>query len=236
MILGGARRLNRGMTLIEAMVALVLLSLLSMGIVTSFRIGERTYRQVTSLETADQDVVTAQHFLRQILESTYPFRQPSGSRVVAFGLEGSATELTVTAPMPQSSGDRGHYRYELVVETDARGSKNLLVRWVLDRNGTLAVSSLSSGGESHEEVLLAGIGSLEWAYLGPDSSASAAFNEERRWFSIWSGNKTPPFLVRLRVTFPDGDRRRWPELLIDTRVTDDSACEFDMVSQTCRET
>ena len=233
---GSARRTSLGMTLIEVMVALVLLSLLSIGIVTSFRLGERAYQRVAAVETADQDVVTAQHFLRHILESTYPFRQPARSRVTAFGLEGSATELMVTAPMPESSGDRGHYRYDLVLETDARGSKNLLVRWSLDRNGTLAQSSLNSGGESHEETLLAGIDSLEWAYLGPGDSVSARFTEEQRWLSGWSGSKNPPLLVRLRVSFPAGDRRHWPELLIDPRVTDDSSCEFDMVSQSCRET
>jgi general secretion pathway protein J len=224
------------MTLIEVMVALVLLSLLSIGIVTSFRLGERTYRQVTAVEAADQDVVIAQHFLRRILESTYPFRQPPGSRVTAFGLEGTATELMVTAPMTEGNGGRGDYRYNLVVQTDGRGSKSLLVRWVLDRNGTLALSSSTSGGESHEEVVLAGIESLEWAYLGSASSASGALIDQRRWSPGWSGSKHPPALVRLRVTFPAGDRRRWPELLVDPRVTDDSGCEFDMVSQSCRET
>ena len=232
----GTRRQNLGMTLIEVMVALALLSLLSIGIVTSFRLGERTYRQVTAVETSDQDVMIAQHFLRHILESTYPFRQPPGSRVTAFGLEGSATELVVTAPMPEGSGGRGDYRYDLVVQTDAQGSKSLLVRWALDRNGTLALSSSNSGGESHEETVLAGIESLEWGYLTSEGSTSTAFIDSRRWSPSWSGNRNPPALVRLRVTFPDGDRRRWPELLIDPRITDDSGCEFDMVSQTCRQT
>lgn len=224
------------MTLIEVMVALMLLSLLSIGVVISFRLGERSYRQVTEATAADQDVVTAQHFLRQILESTYPFRQPAGSRITAFGLEGTATALTVTAPMPQGSGGRGHYRYDLVVQADGKGAKNLLVRWTLDRNGTLALSSLNTGGESHEEILLANIDSLEWAYLSAENPSSIASGNIRSWAPNWSGSNNPPALVRLRVTFPAGDRRRWPELFIDTRVTDDSGCQFDMVSQACRET
>ena len=228
------RRSNLGMTLIEVLVALVLLSLLSIGLVMSFRVGERTYHQVTAADRADQDVVTAQQFLRQVLESPYPFRQPPGSRVTAFGLEGSATELVVTAPMPHSSGDRGHYRYELLVQTDGQGARNLLVRWVLDRNGTLALSRFNTGGPSHEEVLLAGIQSVAWSYLGAERLTNGALSGELRWYSSWSGNKSPPDLVKLLVTFPDGDHRHWPDLLIDPRVTDDSACEFDMVSQSCR--
>lgn len=230
------RRTNLGMTLIEVMVALVLLSLLSIGLVTSFRLGEHTYHQLTAAVTADRDVVAAQRFVRQILESTYPFQQPAGSRVPAFGLEGSATELTVTAPMPQGGGGRGHYRYQLVVQADGAGLKTLLIRSTLDRNGTLALASSSSGGESHEEALLEGIESLEWAYLQPDDTLGSASRADRRWASSWSGSKSPPVLVRLRVTFPPGDRRRWPELLIDPRVTDDSGCQFDVVAQACRET
>jgi general secretion pathway protein J len=230
------RRANLGMTLLEVMVALVLLSLLSIGLVTSFRLGERTYHQLTAAVTADRDVVAAQRFVRQILESTYPFQQPTGSRIPAFGLEGSATELTVTAPMPQGGGGRGHYRYQLVVQTTRAGLKTLLVRSTLDRNGTLAMASSSSGGESHEEALLEGIDSLEWAYLRPDDTLGSVSADDRRWASSWSESKSPPVLVRLRVTFPPGDRRRWPELLIDPRVTDDSGCQFDVVAQSCRET
>jgi len=222
------------MTLIEVLVALVLLALLSTGLVMSFRVGERAYHQVTAADIADQDVVSAQQFLRQVLESPDPFRQPAGSRVTAFGLEGSATELAVTAPMPHGSGARGNYRYELLVRTDGQGSKSLLVRWTLDRNGTLALSRFNTGGPAHEEILLAGIRSLAWSYLETERLANGTLSGEQRWYSSWSGDKNPPDLVKLLVTFPDGDHRHWPELLIDPRVTDDSACEFDMVSQSCR--
>lgn len=224
------------MTLVEVMVALVLLSLLSIGVVTSFRLGERAYHQVTTVVSVDQDVVSTQRFLRQIIESTYPFRQPEGSRTTAFGLEGTATALTVTAPMPLNNGSRGNYRYELLVRPDVRGLNTLLVRWTLDRNGTLVTSSLNSAGEVHEEILLEGIESLEWSYLGAGSSGNIASTDVRSWTSSWSGNRAPPALVRLRVTFPAGDRRRWPELMIDPRLTDDASCQFDVVAQACRET
>jgi general secretion pathway protein J len=228
-------QMSRGMTLVEVMVALALLSLLSVGVVTSFRVSERAYRQLTAAVTADRNLVTAQRFLRQILESTYPLQQPAGSRVTAYGLEGSETELDVTAPMPQSAGGAGNYRYELLAQRDDRGSRRLLVRWMLDRNEALAPPSAAVTDAWHEEVLLEGIESLEWAYLGREDAGNAAATGERRWVSSWTGSKKPPALVRLRVTFPPGDRRGWPELVIDPRVTDDSGCQFDVVSQACRE-
>jgi general secretion pathway protein J len=223
-------RLSRGMTLIEVMVALALLALLSLGIVTSFRLGGRSYRQVTASVVSDREVLRAQRFLRQIIESSYPFRQPAGARDIAFGLEGTATELQLTAPMPQASGGSGNYRYELLEEEGERGLKRLLVRWSLDRHGSLASTSTMTAGPTHDEVLLDGIESLDWAYLAPADALT-----EARWSASWTGNPKPPALVRLRMRFPSGDRRRWPELIIGPRVTDDSSCRFDAVSQSCRE-
>jgi general secretion pathway protein J len=223
------------MTLVEVMVALTLLALLSVGIVTAFRLGERTYRTLTVAVVADRDLLTTQRFLRQILESTYPFQQPAAARVVAFGLEGSATQLAVTAPMPDSDGARGNYRYVLELQPDGRGLNRLRVRWSLDRKGTSAGSSTASAGDPHEEVLLEGIRSIDWAYLKRAESNAPGVGDERQWLSEWTGSKRPPALIRLRVVFPAGDRRHWPELLVVPRVTDDSNCQFDVVSQACRE-
>lgn len=228
-------RASLGMTLIEVMVALALLSLLSLGVLTAFRLGERSWHQISAVATSDRDVVSAQRFLRQILESSHPFRQPSESRIATFGLEGSATHLWVTAPMPQASGLGGHYRYELIEETGDRGLKRLRVRWWLDRNGSLALANTSVTGDPHEEVLLDAVESIAWSYLPPADPNSLDVPMGERWRSSWTGSLKPPALVRLQVSFPSGDRRRWPDLIVDPHVTDDSDCQFDVVSQACRE-
>lgn len=230
-----SQRTSHGMTLIEVMVALALLSLLSVGLITAFRLGGRTWHQITAVATSDRDVVTAQRFLRHILESTHPFRQPPGSRVTTFGLEGSARDLRVTAPMPQASGLGGNYRYELTEESGDRGLRRLRVRWWLDRNGSLIIPNTSVTGDPHEEILLDGVDSIAWSYLRATEHDNPSVPITERWQSSWTGNLKPPALVRLQVSFPSGDRRRWPELIVDPRVTDDSDCQFDVVSQACRE-
>jgi general secretion pathway protein J len=233
---GNVRRRIRGMTLVEVMVSLALLALLSVGIVSSFRLGERTYRQLTKGITADRDLATAQSFLRQVLETAYPFRPDPRARVSAFGLEGSETRLAVTAPMPRGAGGSGHYRYEFALETTADDSKNLVVHWSLDRNGTSAPFDGAARDASHSETLIEGLQTLEWSYLEPARPTDAFALGEPRWQSTWTQSRKPPSLVRLRVTFPPKDARRWPELLVAPRVTDDANCQFDMVSQACRET
>ncbi len=227
------RTVARGMTLIEMTVALVLLSLLSAGILTSFRIGERTWHQLSAATANDRELLTAQRFLRQVIESAYPFQPSREARFPTFGLEGTDTELAVTAPMPQGAGSGGHYRYVLAVEESARGSKSLVVRWSLDRNGASTDLQQPAAADAHHEVLIEGLQSLEWAYLDPVDLGSD--DSVRRWRTQWKEHRNLPAVVRLRVSFAPADTRRWPELIIAPRITDDARCQFDVVSQSCRE-
>mgnify|MGYP006214980911 CR=1 FL=1 len=54
------------------------------------------------------------------------------------------------------------------------------------------------------------------------------------WLDSWRGKQPLPKLVRLRIGFPAGDARRWPELIVSPRITDDANCAFDVVAQRCR--
>src|SRR5262249_7311784 len=182
---------EQGMTLIEVMVALALLSLLSVGMVTAFRVGEHAYRQLREADAAEQEVLMAQRFLRGILQSPYPFH-PAASEPAKFGIQGDAEDLELTAPMSYALGHAGHCRYWIEVERTASGARNLIVRWALDRHGASIATE--------RETLIAGIEGLEWSYRG-----SAA------WTHTWTGTRALPSLVRLHVEFPAGDSRHWPD-------------------------
>ena len=54
------------------------------------------------------------------------------------------------------------------------------------------------------------------------------------WHETWIDRPAPPALVRIRVKFPAGDRRVWPELIVAPRISTDANCVFDVVSQMCR--
>ncbi|TLY77022.1 MAG: hypothetical protein E6K49_09445, partial [Gammaproteobacteria bacterium] len=143
-----ARTRSTGMTLIETTVALALLALLSIGLVTSFRLGERVYGQVTRLDSSARDTVAVQRFLRQTLESAYPAHPHAGDPAMGFGFEGAPGQLRFIAPMPQSAGAAGYYRYEVLVET-TQASKNLIVRWMADRHrGGSSAGAQGFGGAS----------------------------------------------------------------------------------------
>ena len=215
-------RATRGMTLIEMLVALAVLSLLSAGMIGAFRLGQRTFDRVTRVDHTHEDVGLVQKFLRTTLESAYPFEPASGKRADASGLEGSPTRLLVTAPGSSGGVDSGNRRFVLDVTRERDGSESLTLTSELDRNGARTIDTR----HTRTEVLIPHIESVEWSYL--DTA------EGHNWRAHWT-ERRPPALVRLRVQFPVGDVRRWPDLLVAPRVTDDANCVFDVISQGCRE-
>jgi len=220
----------RGMTLIEALVALALMAILSVGLLTTFRVGGRAYAQVSRLDASARDTVSVQQFLRRALESAYPLHPHPGRLTTEYGLEGSEQTLSFLAPMPESSGSAGHYRYELVLESAGTDSKNLVVRWSPARTG----SGADPTDTQHSEVLLERIDSLEWSYL-ETLDPTSGLPVSPRWLPIWGGTSGLPMLVRLKVRFRPGDARSWPEFVVAPRVTDDAGCAFDPISQVCRD-
>ena len=218
----GTKRATRGMTLIEVLVALTVLSLLSAGMISAFRLGQRTFDRLTRLDRTHDDVGLVQQFLRTTLETAYPFEPEAGKRAEATGLEGTSTRLLVTAPGNSAGVDSGNRRFVLDVTRERDGSESLTVTSGVDRNGARDIDP----SHTRTEVLIPRIESVEWSYL------DAA--EGNNWRAHWTERRAPA-LVRLRVQFPAGDVRRWPDLVIAPRVTDDANCVFDVISQGCRE-
>ena len=212
-----------GMTLMEVMVALAVLSLLSAGMVAAFRVGHRTYDRLVQADRSYWDVVVAQRFLRDTLEAAYPFEPGGSSAAAGAGLDGSAERLSVTAPGSLADNATGFRRFSFSLMRRADGFDDLVATSSLDRNGS-AASDLSQTPDA--ETIIARVKGVEWGYL--DTGKGTV------WQSSWA-ERRPPSLVRLRVFFPKGDARRWPDLIVAPRITDDANCQFDVVAQACRE-
>jgi len=225
------------MTLVEALVALVLLGLLSVGVISSFRLAHHSYQQLGRLYRSDWDIVTAQRFLRGVLESAYPFEVRAGAASMHYGLEGTRERLVVTAPMPLASGAQGHYRYELALARRQDGLRDWVIRSTIDRNGgsSAEISSRSDRQPVREEVLLERVAEVRWAYLEPIPPSPGLTSPPASWRDEWVGHATLPALVRVQIQFPVGDARVWPDLVAAPRITDGATCDFDVVAQTCRE-
>jgi prepilin-type N-terminal cleavage/methylation domain-containing protein len=125
---------QHGMTLIEVMVALVLLSLLSVGLFAAFRAGQRSYVQVVTRNGQARDMLIAQRFLRRIIETAYPFVPNAHQNT--FALQGAADDITLTASAP-GSDEVGLTRYHVFLTNRTDGLKDLVVQYWIDRNGLM---------------------------------------------------------------------------------------------------
>lgn len=205
-------RMN-GMTLIEVVVALALLGLLSMGMFSTFDFARRSFSQVSRASDASNEVWAAQRIIRRAIQSAHPI-QPSLTPPVHYGLEGTSDSLELSAPSVASAAQLGYLRYRFFIRH--RGTRNdLMVSWGDD-----------------EEALLRDVQSVTFEYASRREFVDGT--SSLQWSSEWTGEASPPALVRLTVTFSQSTHDTWPVLVVAPLITEATGCDFDVVAQSCR--
>ena len=197
-----------GFTLIELLVALTLMALLSVILFGGLRFGIRAWETGgRNLEEAGR-IESVQSLLRRELTQARFLPQKDNAGPVA-PFKGDATSLVFIAPLPNHGGVGGSYLFRLALR-ESNGRSDLTLAWRLYRPELLV-----SDGRIFDDgtVLVGGIASIELSYYGAPGPQLPL-----QWWDKWDGASGRPQLIRLRMEFPPGDRRRWPDLII--RVMD----------------
>ena len=198
----------RGFTLVELLVGLSLLSLISLLLFGGFRFGLRAWEVGDDRIAAANQIAMAQHLLRRQLAEAQPVivgAQPQGAPTL---FNGDADGVTFVAPLPAHRGVGGFYLFS-VATRDAPGGRQLLLRWQRFR----ADAAAGDFDPKDESVLVNGVASIAIEYFGQPAAAAPA-----RWLQRWDGALGLPLLLRLRVAFPPGESRRWPEFVVSPRL------------------
>lgn len=200
----GSDAAESGFTLLEVLIAVVVLGLLVLGLSQGVRTGlALRHAQVQRLgETAELDA--AMRLLRGLL-TRLPV-VPDGNRAAAAeagaAFKGSADRVSFVGDLPTGLGAARRADMMLFVR-DAR----LILSWTPRRHER----SLVPRPPPIETELLQGVERLELAYWGLPSAGQAT-----GWRSEWAEPEAPE-LVRVRVIFVAEDRRRWPDLIAAPR-------------------
>lgn len=199
----------KGYSLLELVIALALLGFIAVAMSGGVRFGARAWEASEAKVEAVERVQGAQNLLRTLLSRAMP-RELDPTFAVDLDLfRGTAGALAFTASAPSAFGAEGLTRFDLRVEGEA-GTQQLVLAW---QGANRAVPSKS-------QTLIAGADAIAIAYGARDGDSF-------RWTDNWSDQSGAPQLVMIRAAFPPGSGRRWPPLVVRTRITQDPLCLYN---------
>jgi general secretion pathway protein J len=197
-----------GFTLLELMVALILLSFVFLLLTSGLQFGTKVWSVGQEEPSKTSEVVTVQHLLRRVLSEARPLMvesTPNVRRHVFF--TGNDNFIRFVAPMPEHLGIGGFYEVTVYLAESGESGNGLEMSWRLFRGG-----EGSSGPPVKEQrvALLDKVTQVQFAYFGNRG-------ESARWYNDWQGLESLPDLIRMSVIFSEGDRI-WPDLVVATMV------------------
>ena len=216
---------HRGFTLLELIIALVLLGLLSAVLFGSVKLAGRSTDGGEAKAGAAASMRLAQQFLRTNLEAQHPLRM---RKILDWPLlfTGAADELRYAARLPARVAGGGIWYYRLLVKSDDPRSPLVLERVIPD----LSAEALPEFMNADRSVLAEGIASLKIGYFGRDPDAAPTVAPS--WRDQWTDTQRLPLMIRIDVTPKAGPA--WPTLYVAPREAPEAGCRaWDIAREHC---
>jgi general secretion pathway protein J len=188
---------ERGFTLIEILVALAVLGLLVVGLTQGVRAGLALWQAQSRRVGETAEIDAAARTLRSLL-SGVAAPPSSGAAAGAAKFNGDDHRLSFIGDLPTGLGTSQRADIDLELS-----GKRLVLSWIPHRH---EVSDRPPPKPIVTE-LIGRVERLNLAYWG-----SPAPDQPAGWQARWDGPQLPE-LVRVRLGFAKGDRRRWPDLI-----------------------
>jgi general secretion pathway protein J len=188
-----------GFTLLETLVVVVVLGLLIAGLGHGVHAGLALWnaQQRRVSETAELDA--GARILRSLLTGIAVAPAGGiGGAAATNGFRGDAEHLSFIGDLPTGLGPTR--RADIKIELH---NKNLILTWTPH----LHEIPLGPPPSPTKTELVADVTQLDIAYWGASTP-----DQPEAWQPQWAG-PAPPALVRIRLIFPKGDQRRWPDLI-----------------------
>jgi general secretion pathway protein J len=180
-----------GFTLLEMMVALVVLGFLILGLSQGVRFGLAAHRTQLGLLAKAGGLDAVDRTLRGLIT-----RMDPGGFDAPPTLAGGPDRMAFVTELPAGAATDGLRQAEVALSVDA--AHEFVLAWRLAPHA-LALRPPPRG----RVVLLHDVDRIAISYLAP---------ENRGWVRRW-GATTLPDLVRLRIIFRRGDPRLWPDIV-----------------------
>jgi general secretion pathway protein J len=208
---------DAGFTLLELLVAITLLSLLSLALLGGLRFGARVWERSDQHNLKGSELRLAEAELRKHIERAWPFFDTSNPLTPHASFEGRADRLAFLTSVPDTPPYRGYMRIQFALEQQS-GTFQLIQHMEPE---------LSEDAAARRRVLAEGLTALRFSYFGKE-----ARNKPSSWHDEWEGRTMLPALVRIEALHegvPGGF-----QMIVAPRVQADAGCIYDPLTQFCR--
>ncbi len=204
-----------GFTLVELMIALVLMAGMAAILFGSLSLAARSWDGGEAKVLQVSDMRTAQTYLRAQISAQYPQRLWKAAELPLL-FAGSRDEIRYAAALPERVAEGGIYYFRLAVVRTGEKSQLVQERMIPD----LAALQAPEFRDAERSVLAEDIAELDLGYFGRD--ANAADVDEPTWRDRWDDPQRLPLLVRIDVKPIKGTA--WPTLVVEPRRSPEAGC------------
>ena len=188
---------SAGFTLLEILVALVVMGFLLVGLAQGTHFGLRAWSVQSRIIDQRSALDAVDRTLRRLVQQADP-----GNPSAPAALQGNAARLAFTTRLPRAAALASR---EADVVLAVNGAHELVLRWVPHRHAVRFGPPPPPG----QAILLRGVARLQIAYW-PLGGAGG-------WRAAWAAADLPA-LIRIRILFLPGDRRSWPDIVAATMM------------------
>lgn len=181
-----------GFTLLEVLVALVVMGFLLVGLSQGTRFGLRAWDIQARMIDEHGELDAVDRALRRLIQQLDPGTPTTGST-----LAGTARQIVFTSDLPMAAVAATR-RADMILAVDA--AHRLMLRWTPHMHAV----RIGPPPALQDAELLRGVDRLEIGYWRRDGVGG--------WLSRWSDRELPA-LIRIRIVFVEGDARTSPDIV-----------------------
>ena len=189
----------RGFTLMEVLAALAVLGLLMLGLSQGVQFGLRAWDLQARDVAWRNDIEAADRAIRLLIRRLRSGAEVRDRPTVVGGPH--SCDLVTMLPPNASDPDA-----PVAARLEVNAAGRLVLRWLPMPHATWI-----GPPRPQEAVLLDRVERVEFAYWKEQPGGGGA------WQRAWN-EPQPPSLVRLRIVFPRGDARSWPDIVAAPRL------------------
>jgi prepilin-type N-terminal cleavage/methylation domain-containing protein len=202
-----------GFTLLEALVAMVIMAVIMTTAFGALRLGGRSWEAGVARASDNESYRAVADLLRRQVSQVIPLSWPDGTEErIAF--EATPERLRFVAPAPQQYRHAGLFEFGLSAQRQDYDT-NLVFSYIPFNPDADAFRTASS----HQQVVLVeGVQKVSFDYFGtPGTTASVragTSSEPPRWHQRWDEEaQRLPSLIRVRIAVNEG-QQPWPDLYL----------------------